>query len=159
MDFMKTLGNAQTLLGLSQHGGGKKKKTSKSRKGKKASKMMRPKKYRIGFFGGAKQFMCTEVDQPVPPPPPVAQQIAAPPAPGGQNGGKRSKRYNKYHGGKMSKKALAYKNMLSKMTKEQLQKKAAKRGVKLTKKKNGKTVELKKATLVRKLCECKYGKQ
>jgi hypothetical protein len=156
MDFMKTLGNAQTLLGLNQDGGGNRKKSPrKVRRVRKMKKAMRPKKYRIGFFGGAsRHLVCNEYD-----PPPVAgpvPPVPAAPAPPGQNGGRRHKR--RHGGGKAMKKSAIYKKMLEKMTVDKLLKKAVKKGIKITKKKDGKTVYLKKKTLIRKLCKCKFGR-
>lgn len=46
-----------------------------------------------------------------------------------------------------------YKKKLDKLTVEQLTKKAKNHGIKITKKKDGKTVQVKKSTLVKKLCE------
>jgi hypothetical protein len=56
------------------------------------------------------------------------------------------------------KKSAIYKKMLEKMTVDKLLKKAVKKGIKITKKKDGKTVYLKKKTLIRKLCKCKFGR-
>lgn len=58
-----------------------------------------------------------------------------------------------------SMKIPAYKKYLEKMTVEKLKKSAAKKGIKITKKKDGKTVYLKKATLVKKICDAKHGKR
>jgi hypothetical protein len=61
-------------------------------------------------------------------------------------------------GAKMSSKMLAYKHYLENMNADRLQKIASAKGLKITKKKAGKTVYVKKGTLVRKLCERKMGK-
>jgi hypothetical protein len=140
---MLGLDSAYALTGNLMDGGGKRKRS----KGMKRSKRM--KKYSMSLFGGGKQFMCTEVEVPPPVVAPVAP-VAPPAIPAIQP--------MRMSGGKMSKKALMYKKMLNNMTVERLQKLAVKRGVKVTKKKDGKVVQVKKATLVRKLCECKYGK-
>lgn len=50
----------------------------------------------------------------------------------------------------------AYKKYLEKMSVEKLQKMATKKGLKITKKKDGKTVYVKKTTIVKKLVESKY---
>jgi hypothetical protein len=142
---MLGLDSAYALTGNLMDGGGKQKR-GKSLKMKRSKGM---KRYSVNLFGGAKQFMCTEVEVPPPVVAPVAQ-VAQPAVPAIQP--------IRMSGGKMSKKASMYKKMLSNMTVERLQKLAVKRGVKITKKKDGKVVQVKKATLVRKLCECKYGK-
>ena len=146
---MLGMDSAYALTGNLMDGGGKRKREKGLKMKMRMKKNKSIKRYSVNLFGGAKQFMCTEVEvpsQPVPPVmPPVVQQ---PPA----------IQPMRMSGGKMSKKASMYKKMLDNMTVERLQKLAVKRGVKLTKKKDGKTVQVKKATLVRKLCECKYGK-
>ncbi len=141
---MLGLDSAYALTGNLMDGGGGKRKRGKGMKRRKGMK-----RYSMSLFGGAKQFMCTEVEVPPPVVPPVAP-VAPPAVPAIQP--------IRMSGGKMSKKASMYKKMLSNMTVERLQKLAVKRGVKITKKKDGKVVQVKKATLVRKLCECKYGK-
>ena len=50
----------------------------------------------------------------------------------------------------------AYKKFLNKFTLEKLQKEAKKRHIKITTKKNGKTLYIKKASLVNKICNIKY---
>jgi hypothetical protein len=146
---MLGLDSAYALTGNLMDGGGGKRKKSNGSKMKRRKGM---KRYSMSLFGGAKQFMCTEVEVPPPVVPPVqpVQPVAQVP-PVAMQGMRMA-------GGKMSKKASMYKKMLSNMTVERLQKLAVKRGVKITKKKDGKVVQVKKATLVRKLCECKYGK-
>ncbi len=146
---MLGMDSAYALTGNLMDGGGKRNrgKSSKMKKGMKKNKNM--KRYSVNLFGGAKQFMCTEVEVPSQPVAPVMQP-AVQQVPAIQP--------MRMSGGKMSKKASIYTKMLNNMTVERLQKMAVKRGIKLTKKKDGKTVQVKKATLVRKLCECKYGK-
>ena len=56
-------------------------------------------------------------------------------------------------------KVSAYKKYLENLTVERLHKIAKSKGVKITKKSGGKTVYVKKATIVKKLCEGKYGKK
>jgi hypothetical protein len=85
------------------------------------------------------QFM-EPVVKPVQPMQPVVQQQSGPTLIGGA---------------KMSPKMLEYKRSLENMNKDRLLKMAAAKGLKITKKKDGDTVYVKKNTLVRKLCECK----
>jgi hypothetical protein len=59
-------------------------------------------------------------------------------------------------GGKMS--VASYKKYLENLTTERLHKIASAKGVKITKKREGKTVYVKKATIVKKLCDFKHGR-
>jgi len=52
-----------------------------------------------------------------------------------------------------------YKKYLDNLNVERLHKMAKSKGIKITKKKNGKTVYVKKATIIKKLCESKHGKR
>lgn len=63
---------------------------------------------------------------------------------------------HKIRGGGM--RVSVYKKYLDKLTVERLQKMAKSKGIKITKKKDGKTVYVKKATIIKKLCESKHGK-
>ena len=178
--LLKRVESIPALLGATQDGGGKKRSKKTRKRTVKKSRKPLSKNYRmtkrsvmsrkrplLGFryFGGADQFICTKVESPsaVAAPAhiqPVMQQVApaAPPRPalgipaasgplGPQAGGKRAK--------KMASTIKRY----SKMTVEELLKRASRKGIKITKKKDGKTVYVKKATLIRKLCEKKYGKR
>jgi hypothetical protein len=51
-----------------------------------------------------------------------------------------------------------YKKYLEALSTERLHKIASGKGVKITKKKSGKTVYVKKATIIKKLCEFKHGR-
>lgn len=161
------------LFGRQMTGGGRKRRSSaarKARKARKASKASKasksskgqkmfpkiPKKYRMGFFGGNQKYlMCTEVTAPGPVaagPSGLPDQVLARPPPmlpaggPGQTGGAQSR-------------LAAFKKRLDALNVEKLQRIAARKGVKITKKKEGKTVYVKKATLVRKICECKFGRK
>lgn len=88
-----------------------------------------------------------------PPPPPTTVSVESPkdvkPVEGtvSQEGG-ASKKAKTLKG--------AYKKFLNKFTLEKLQKEAKKRHIKITTKKNGKTLYIKKASLVNKICNIKY---
>lgn len=155
------MNSVSTLLGYSQNGGGKSRRKSKSRKVSSKNKVrkvhkvrkmpMKRKPMRFGYFGGAERFICTkdETTAPAVPEPPVVRALPpnpTNPAPLAMGGGK-SARY-------MS----AYKKFLKGMTLEKLQKLAVSKGIKIKKKRNGKTLYVKKATLVSKLCKCKLRK-
>lgn len=162
------LNSIDTLLGKSIVGGGKKTHKTKGLKVKKN----KVKKFRVGLFGGEfpDQYICTKINSnPVNVPqqqaPPAQAAVAIPPVRITQPAmepvpivGQNPMKEALMRGGKLAKKAAAYKKLLKNMTLERLQKIATKKGVKVTKKKDGKRVNIKKATLVRKLCECKYGK-
>ena len=60
--------------------------------------------------------------------------------------------------GGMSKKMLAYKKKLDKLSVDKLKKIAANKHIKITKKKNGAITYIKKSSIIRKLCECKKRK-
>lgn len=159
MDELKQIFNSVPgILGQTYVGGGKKKKAKKTKMHKMKMRKV-PRKYRMGFFGGDQKYMmCTDVDisslqqpqrapdrqQPMLPAKPMQPEATAPAGP--QLGGS-------------SMRMGTYKKKLNNMTVEKLQKLAARKGVKITKKKDGKTVYVKKDTLVRKLCECKMKKR
>ena len=69
-------------------------------------------------------------------------------------------RYNPQPGGKSRSKANAqkYRKFLDSLDAKRLQKIAKTKGIKITKKKDGKTVYCKKDTIVSKLFKLKYGK-
>lgn len=170
--FGAGLEGVKALTGLSMVGGGRKKKRSSTKRRKSGRKIkMRkaypyrliPKRYKMGFFGGNQKYlMCTEVTAPGPamqpsmqgppkylPPkylPTNPQKLPDIVSANGQVGGARMK-------------MAIYKKKLDNLNVEKLQKIATRKGVKITKKKNGKTVYLKKSTLVRKICECKMGRR
>ena len=54
---------------------------------------------------------------------------------------------------------VIYKKKLNELSVEKLRKMAKERGITITKKKDGKTVYVKKATIIQKLCDFKHGKQ
>ncbi len=142
----------ESLMGLNMTGGGTKKSrksgVKKSSKSKKSSRM-----YKMGYFGGepSEYLVCQKFNPSAPPPaPPVA-----PTGPVRPVELVNSNTQTVSGGAKMSSKMLAYKRYLENMNSDRLQKIAAYKGIKVTKKKDGKTVYVKKATLVRKLCECK----
>lgn len=70
----------------------------------------------------------------------------------------RSSKITNSHGGSNSVNKVIYIKMLRNKTLQQLQKLAKNKKVKYTKKVDGKTVEIKKETLIRKLCTYKYKK-
>jgi len=166
------LSSVNALMGKTMDGGGRKRRNKKPRANRKksakksASKgfkvyripgMRIAKRYKMGFFGGEPTFFkCEQMPAPVvtapaapaPPATGVAMTMSQQPAASGppQSGGARMK-------------LSAYKRKLDNLSVEKLQKIAARKNVKITKKKDGKTVYLKKATLIRKLCECKIGRK
>ena len=137
------MNSANALMGKLSVGGGKR------RKSRKSSVKKVPKKYKMGYFGGDnKYFMCTEVPTPQPPAPatqPTNPTIPLKPTVEVQSGG--------------ASRIAEYKKYLDNMTVDRLQRMATIKGIKITKKKDGKTVYVKKATLVNKLCEYKHGKK
>jgi hypothetical protein len=181
--LMKNVESIPALFGATQNGGGKKKKKSLSKKKTKTVLKSKPKSkgnkilirrqvFGIRYFGGEPdQFLCTKIGssnapaQPAQPAQPVAPVFkSGVPVASGPNTVQPAVQSMNTNvmpaltGGKKAKKvASAYKRYAN-MTVEKLIKIASKRGVKTTKKKQGKTVQVKKATLVRKLCELKYGK-
>ena len=156
------------LMGKFMNGGGRKKKSSTSKKTLKRSKSTKlktgrmqflgmnvPKKYRMGFFGGdQKMLMCTEVQMPGP-----TGQPGVISGPQGTSGPTVLGPPNMPQGGGAKMKLAIYKKKLDNLNVDKLQKMAVRKGVKITKKKDGKAVYIKKATLVRKLCECKIGRK
>lgn len=158
MEGLNPLSTIDALVGKNMVGGGYKKKSAsrkakKMRKAKKQKMYMKmnvPKRYRMGFFGGNQKYlMCTEVNAPSAPSAPAIPPAQSGPAamiPAAQAGGAKMR-------------LAAYKKMLENLGVDKLQKMAVRKGVKITKKKDGKTVYVKKATLVRKLCECKLGRK
>jgi hypothetical protein len=178
--LMKNVESIPALFGATQNGGGKKKKKSLGKKKPKTVMKSKPKSkgnkilirrqvFGIRYFGGEPdQFLCTKIGSsaPVAPIAPV-QTMQGVQAMNGPNTVPVSKPVQSMNnnvmpvaltGGRKAKKvASAYKRYAN-MTVEKLMKIASKKGIKTTKKKQGKTVQVKKATLIRKLCERKYGK-
>jgi hypothetical protein len=151
-DIMNSI---STLLGNSQYGGGSKKK-SKLRKNKvRKVKSMKKRPMRFGYFGGAERFICTK-DESTPAQVPVATQGMQQAQAQGQGQGMPAAL--KMGGGKSARYMSAYKKFLKGMVLEKLQKLALSKGIKIKKKRNGKTLYLKKATLISKICKCKLRK-
>lgn len=176
-NLMKSVESIPALFGATQNGGGKKKygkkaKSSKSSKkvSKSGKKVYKSKKSRslkrpiFGFryFGGADQFLCTKIESTGAAAPPTAQPAA--PMMGSILGPKPVQPIQPVAapaalvGGKKAKKMATVFKRYNNMTVEKLVKLAARKGIKVYKKKNGKTVQVKKATLVRKLCDRKMRK-
>jgi hypothetical protein len=159
------MNSVSTLLGYSQDGGGKSRRKSKSRKVSSKNKVRKVRKVRkmpmkrrpmrFGYFGGAERFICTkdETTNPAPAPAPA-------PAPGTGTGTGTGTGITAplMGGGKSARYMSAYKKFLKGMTLEKLQRLAVSKGIKIKKKRNGKTSYVKKSTLVSKLCKCKLRK-
>jgi hypothetical protein len=177
--LMKSVESIPALFGATQNGGGKKKKPLGKKKPKTMMKskpksrgnkfLIRRQVFGIRYFGGEPdQFLCTKIGSSATTAPAAPTQTV--PLAGVQamnNTVPASKPVQSMNnnvmpvaltGGRKAKKvASAYKRYAN-MTVEKLMKIASKKGIKTTKKKQGKTVQVKKATLIRKLCERKYGK-
>lgn len=160
------------LMGKTMNGGGRKKVVKKTTKkpvnknGKRTGK--RPSRKVFGFFGGNNDKFelkncscsCDKIEVPkvnvVPTQkleviPAVVQDVVSVNKPAIQSN-------QEIKGGAMGMKKSTYKKYLDGLTVERLHKVASSKGIKITKKKDGKTTYVKKATLVKKLCEFKYGK-
>jgi glutamyl/glutaminyl-tRNA synthetase len=151
------------ILGQMKVGGGKKAKKSTTKKSMKSKntvkknlksvkKMVRKvhKFNRPRYFGG-QELKCT-CEPLIQQQAPVVVQQQAEQAPIVQQTAPSAS--PTVGGGKMS--IATYKKYLENLTTERLHKIASSKGVKITKKKDGKTVYVKKATIVKKLCEFKH---
>lgn len=153
------LSNPDILMGKGIVGGGKKKvKSNNSKSMKRSSNKVT---YHGGFFFNSpppgEEYKCYSCVKVAPPENPVVVnstqsvsdvnvKIPEPPKPPVTQ-----------LGGATNIKAL-YKQKLNALDVEKLRKMAINRGINIRKKKNGKTVYVKKATIVQKLCDFKHGK-
>ena len=156
------LASMDIMMGKGQVGGkpkrrGPKTKTVKKTKGKSVKRVSRG-----GFFFSGTpmgdEWKCSSCVKVAPPENPVvvstAQAVSdipvklpeAPKLPVSQAGGSANVR-------------AIYKKKLDALSVEQLRKMAVTRGISITKRKDGKTVYVKKATIVQKLCDFKHGKR
>ena len=164
------LTDPNTLMGKNTTGGGKRRRSMKPKSMKPKSmkpKSMKPKlvkprtTYRGGFFFNnppGEEYKCYSCVKVAPPENPVVvnstQSVAdvnvKAPEPPVQS-------TNQSGGGNQVAKTL-YKKRLNALDVDKLRKMAINRGIHITKKKNGKTVYVKKATIIQKLCDFKHGK-
>lgn len=162
------LSNPDILMGKGIIGGGKRKAKSNNSKSIKP-KSMKPKSnkvlYRGGFFFNSspqisspgEEYKCYSCVKVAPPENPVVVNSAQSVSDVNVKVPEPPKPPVSQSGGAMGVKAL-YKQKLNALDVEKLRKMAINRGINIRKKKNGKTVYVKKATIVQKLCDFKHGK-
>lgn len=183
---MVDIASANVLLGNAQIGGAQKKAKS-SKKGLSNLSGMRRMQETMGlrgmqslrnahsyskpFFGG-NEWKCGQCEMVRPISSPIVVQSMPPVQTVQSNGGSESQVFQQQPvstsmGGPVSTSMVGgakkmgvsqYKKYLEALSAERLHKIASGKGVKITKKKSGKTVYVKKATIIKKLCEFKHGR-
>lgn len=142
---LESLSSMPAIFGMTQSGG-----KPKSRKTSKTRKTTVRKTKKSAKRGGTTDEInydcsCKKREEPVSevvalPQPSQQRALPPPPVPGG-----------------MSK--MQYKTYLAKMDVKRLYKMAKNKGIKITKKKDGKTTYIKKDTVIQKLCDAMHGKK
>jgi len=176
---MVDFGSSRVLLGAAQVGGGSQKRKSSNKSEYKGINMNKF-RYMRPFFGGD-EWKCgqCELVKTVPNPvvvqpvqqqpqviPKLQQQLPVVSQPQQVDSSAAQNLINSIMqpvatpatmvGGAKQMSVAQYKKYLEALTTERLHKIASGKGVKITKKKDGKTVYVKKATIVKKLCEFKH---
>jgi|LakMenE09Jun09ns_1017247.scaffolds.fasta_scaffold00029_2 hypothetical protein len=175
---MVDMASANVLLGNAQIGGAQKKGKS-SKKGLSNLSGMRRMQETMGlrgmqslrnahsyskpFFGG-NEWKCGQCEMIRPPSSPIVVQSMPPVQTVQTNGVVETPVFQQQPvstsmvGGAKKMGVSQYKKYLEALSTERLHKIASGKGVKITKKKSGKTVYVKKATIIKKLCEFKHGR-